>query len=406
VKIIFVTIAYPRTSSEFNLYTDLMEEFAEHGHEVYVVCSIEKRFGQATNLTQANGIKVLRVQTGNITSNPNLITKGLALLQLQSVFITAIDRYFKELTFDLVIYSTPPIQYNRVIRFLKRKSDAVTFLLLKDIFPQNAIDIGLLSKWNPIAWYFRRQEKVTYKLSDRIGCMSPANEKYLLEHNSFLVPGKVSVCPNSLKDRGTLTEPGRTRIRSEIRKKYSIKESDLLLTYGGNLGIPQGLSFLLEILKAYKDTQHLKFLIVGEGTWFDRIEKVITDGNYRQVIIQKRVSPGEFKDILVASDIGLIFLNPRFTIPNFPSRLTSCIEIGLPVIACTDNSSDVGDVVEDSGCGYKVISGNMQRFDSVIHEIMESPDLLKQKSANARALFEKSYTTKVSYSVIMNNLTK
>ena len=77
MNVIFVTIAYPRTSAESNLNTDLMDEFAEHGHRVYVVCSIEKRFGKATHLTETNGIKVLRVKTGDITSNPNYIAKVL-----------------------------------------------------------------------------------------------------------------------------------------------------------------------------------------------------------------------------------------------------------------------------------------------------------------------------------------
>ena len=164
MNIIFVTIAYPRTSSESNLYTDLMEEFAEHGHRVYVVCSIEKRFEKTTHLTETNGIQVLRVQTGDITSNPNYMAKGLALLQLQSQFIRAIKDNFSGVAFDLILYATPPIQYNRIISYLKSKSKVVTYLLLKDIFPQNALDMGLISKWNPAYWYFKRQEKKTYCL--------------------------------------------------------------------------------------------------------------------------------------------------------------------------------------------------------------------------------------------------
>ena len=65
MKIVFVTIAYPRESKESNLYSDLMEEFARHGHTVYVVSSIEKRYGQETYLSESNGIKVLRIKTGD-----------------------------------------------------------------------------------------------------------------------------------------------------------------------------------------------------------------------------------------------------------------------------------------------------------------------------------------------------
>lgn len=403
MNVIFITIAYPRTSEESNLYSELMDEFAEHGHNVYVACSIEKRFNTTTNLAQSNGISVLRIKTGNIIANPNYLDKGLALLRLQSQFISAIHQYFKDIAFDLILYSTPPIQYNRIIKYLKRKSNVTTYLLLKDIFPQNAIDIGLFKKWNPVYWHFRKKEKETYKLSDRIGCMSPANVKYLLENNAYLIPEKVEVCANSLKDRGILNEHENIAIRNKIRKKLSINENDLLLIYGGNLGVSQGLSFLLEIFKAYKNSPNIKFLIVGEGTWFNRLDRFIIEGNYKNAILLKRVSPDDFKEMLIASDIGMIFLNPKFTIPNFPSRLTSYLEVGLPVITCTDNITDIGDIVESAQCGYKVISGDIKSFQKAIRNILAEPEKLKIFSCNSRKLFLREYTTLLSYQRIIND---
>ncbi len=381
-----------------------MEEFAGHGHKVYVVSSVEKRFGIKTYLSVSNDINILRVQTGNITSNTNYFAKGLAILQLQSLFIEAINQYFEKIVFDLIIYTTPPIQYNRILKYLKSRSNAKTYLLLKDITPQDAIDIGLLSKWNPAYWYFRKKEKETYRLSDHIGCMSLANVHYLLEHNTYLSADKVEVCSNSLKDRGKPDEKDRIAIRAKIRKAYFIKEHELLLIFGGNLGVSQGLLFLFEILKAYRINSSVKFLIIGEGTWYSHLEKLIKDENLNNVFLYPRISPEEFKEMLLASDIGLIFLDPRHTIPNFPSRLTSYLEVGLPVIACTDTVSDVGDVIKKAGCGYKVISGNLKEFDVAFQNLTESTGILKLKSENARALFEKSFTTEKSYSVIMNHI--
>ena len=403
VKIIFITIAYPHSYTDSNLYTDLMEKFAQHGHQVYVACSTEKRFGNSTNINETNGLKVLRIKTGNITSNPNYFTKLLALLKLQTQFIKAIDKYFGQIKFDLIIYSTPPIQYNRIIKYLKSKSNASTYLLLKDIFPQNAVDIGLLNKWNPIYWYFRHQEKITYKLSDRIGCMSPANVNYLIKHNPTLNPNIIEVCANSLKETALISIKERISIRSEIRKRYSIKEEEILLVYGGNLGIAQGLSFLLEILKHYFKNKNVRFLIVGDGTCFKKIQKFQNKEKSENMILQKRVSSAEFREILFASDIGLIFLNPKFSIPNFPSRLNSYLQVGLPVIACTDKVSDIGDIVEKAGCGYKVISEDIQKFNKVLENIMSTPGLLENMSLKARDLFEKEYTTLKSYSIIMKD---
>jgi len=405
MKIAFITIAYPRNSSESNLYSDLMEEFAGNGHTVYVICSIEKRYGKETHLiTESNGIKVLRVKTGNITSNPNYVTKGIALLQFQSQLIEGIKKNISNVLFDLILYSTPPIQYNKIIRYLRKKSNASTYLLLKDIFPQNAVDLGLLAKWNPVYWYFKQKEKETYQLSDFIGCMSQANVNYLKDNNPCLKTENIEVCPNSIKNRSVIGKEEKSNTRSQIRKLLAISEQDLLLIYGGNLGISQGIPFLLEIIKAYQYQPKVQFLIVGEGTWYTRIERCLKEGEYKNVIFQKRVSSSEFRKMLLAADLGLIFLNPKFTIPNFPSRLTSYLEVGLPVIACTDKASDIGDVVENVNCGFKVLSGDLKKFEEIIENILKSPDQLQIMSVKARDLFEKSYTTDISYSKIISHI--
>ena len=98
----------------------------------------------------------------------------------------------------------------------------------------------------------------------------------------------------------------------------------------------------------------------------------------------------------------MISLNPKFTIPNFPSRLTSYLEVGLPVIACTDKISDIGDIIVSEGCGFKILSGNIREFKDTIHYALNSPEMIKTKSVNSRNLFEKSFTINQSYQIIMN----
>jgi len=404
MNIIFVTIAYPNNLNESNIYSDLMEEFASQGHNIYVVCSTEKRYNKETYLDRTSIIKILRVKTGNIKSNPNLITKGLALLSFQGKIIASIKKYLPSISFDLILYSTPPIQYNKIIKYLRSKSQAYTYLLLKDIFPQNAIDLNLINKWNPIYYYFRKKEKETYKLSDRIGCMSEANMKYILKHNPFISPNKVEVCPNSLRKGDFPDENERKAIRNKIRNSLFISEEDLLLIYGGNLGIAQGLDFLLNIFDALSNCNKVKILIVGDGTEYSKIKLHLNNHSYHNVTLLTRISPDLFKEMLFAADFGLIFLDSRFTIPNFPSRLTSYLNAGLPVISCTDNVCDVGEIIEKEECGFKVLSGDIERFISIIKYIQNNPLLLKQMSINAKLLFEKEYTTIVSYNIIMKNL--
>lgn len=140
---------------------------------------------------------------GNITKC-SIIEKGISSLQIEYKFKSAIKRYFKDTKFDLILYSTPPVTFSSVIQFFKRRDNAKTYLLLKDIFPQNAVDIGMLSKTGfkgLLYRYFRLVEKKLYAISDRIGCMSPANVEYLLANNPEIESSRTEICPNSIEMR-------------------------------------------------------------------------------------------------------------------------------------------------------------------------------------------------------------
>jgi glycosyltransferase involved in cell wall biosynthesis len=202
-----------------------------------------------------------------------------------------------------------------------------------------------------------------------------------------------------------MDEENKNIIRRQVRKELHISGEALLVIYGGNLGISQGLGFLMKIIETYSASDHIQFLIVGEGTWYQKIERFIREGNHQHAHLHRRVAPDEFRRMMHASDIGLIFLHPGFTIPNFPSRLTSYLEIGLPVIACTDAASDVGDVVAEAGCGFKIISGDLVQFDAVVQIFSGDPKARRSLAMNARKLFEERYTTSSSYAEINNSIT-
>ena len=131
MKILFLTIAWPKTGN-YNIYTDLMDEVIANGHQVTVACSAEARTGIKTGLETINGIHVLHIATGNLTQIP-FIEKGISNLKVGGQFKSAINKYFANERFDLIIMSTPPITLSGVFGDLKKKYKAKTYLLLKDI---------------------------------------------------------------------------------------------------------------------------------------------------------------------------------------------------------------------------------------------------------------------------------
>lgn len=400
MKILFLTLAYPEGEVSRNLYVDLMREFKDRGDEVFVICQREKRYDKQTELKNELGIQVLRVRTGNVTKT-GLLEKGISTLLIERQFIKAVKEYFKNIRFDLIIYSTPPITFVKVVEFIKKRDGSKTYLLLKDIFPQNAVDLGIIKERSLIWQYFRKKERNLYALSDNIGCMSEANVDYVIKHNSEVDRNKVEVCPNSIKpvemhDYSSIE-------RNDIRLKYNIPTESVLYIYGGNLGKPQGIDFLMDVLDSVKNMENIFFLIIGSGTEFNKIKTEVIRSKQMNIKIEEYMPKNEFDEILSVSDVGLVFLDKRFTIPNFPSRINSYMEFGLPILAATDLNTDVKDMLHEAKCGLWSPSGDLESFMHNVVNLNSNEVLRLEMGSNGRTYLEENFTVDRTYEIIISH---
>jgi glycosyltransferase involved in cell wall biosynthesis len=332
---------------------------------VFVISPVERRNKKETNVVREKNTTILKLKIGNVQKT-NFIEKGIATLKIESQFIDGIKKYFNDVKFDLVIYSTPPITFCNAIEFVKRRDGAKTYLLLKDIFPQNAVDMGMMNTTGVKSFlykYFRNKEKKLYAISDCIGCMSQANVDYLIKHNPEVNRSIVEVCPNSVEviDKSVDME---TRIG--IREKYGIPLDKKVFVYGGNLGKPQGIDFLIRCLKTQEDNQEVYFLIVGDGTEYSKLNGFVSKYQQSNVKLMKRLSKEDYDTMVGACDVGMIFLDHRFTIPNFPSRMLSYMQAKIPVLACTDPNTDIGKVIVDGGLGWWCESDDIDAFNKCV----------------------------------------
>ena len=193
MNVLFLSLVFS-DRKHVNFYEELLEVFVRNGHKVFVACANDSRSIEPNGIQDWNGMTVLRIKTGDITGTTNVIKKGLATVSVDYYFKKGLKEFFKNEKFDLILYPTPPITLANTIAWAKKYYGAKTYLMLKDIFPQNAVDLGMMSKSGVkglIHAYFRKKEKFFYSISDTIGCMSPANAEYVLKHNPEISREKV-----------------------------------------------------------------------------------------------------------------------------------------------------------------------------------------------------------------------
>ena len=364
------------------IYTDLMRKFRDEGHKVYIVSPTERRDGRNTSVIDEKGVKILSVRTLNVQKT-NVIEKGIGQVSIEFLYKRAIKKYFKEVSFDLILYSTPPITFPKVIEYAKKANpSAKTYLLLKDIFPQNAVDMGMLSKSGVkgiLYKFFRAKEKKLYALTDYIGCMSPANVRYVLEHNKEISAERVEVAPNSIelvKESDVPVSSFRVPVSSIKGLPESLidsfKSGKPVFIYGGNLGVPQGIPFLIQCLEANAEREDCHFVVVGSGTYYQKLTEWYQARQPKAVSVMDGLPKEDYDRLVQACQVGLIFLDYRFTIPNFPSRLLSYLEYRMPIISCTDPNCDTGFIAEENGFGFYAPSNNVAAFTHAVDKMLAS----------------------------------
>lgn len=402
MNIIFLTMSHLVDVDNHGIYPDLMRKFRSEGHDVYIVSPRERRLGEKTRLYNTGGAHFLGVKTLNLQKT-NVIEKGVGQVIVESQFKKAIKQHLGSVKFDLILYSTPPITFPNVIQYLKStNTSAKTYLLLKDIFPQNAVDLGMMKKSGPkgvLYRYFRKKEKKLYGLSEHIGCMSPANVRYVIEHNPEVNPHKVELAPNSYEraEQVVLTDEE----QRAIREKYKLPLDRPIFIYGGNLGKPQGIPFLIKCLDANANREDCHFVVVGNGTEYAKLEAWYNEKQPKCVSVFQRLSKEDYDRLVLACNTGLIFLDYRFSIPNYPSRLLPYLMEKKPIIAATDPNCDTGSIAETNGYGFWCPSNDVKAFTQCVDKMLKSD--LAQMGENGYHYYLNNYTVEHTYNAIMEH---
>lgn len=391
MNVLFLSLSPIRDINQRGLYEDLLRQFVKNGHHVRIVSAIP---GEATQDIQGEGYDILRVDTPQM-QKVGFIKKGIASLRIGPILRRALAKYCSDECYGLILVATPPITIAGTVEWVKRRDGAKVYLLLKDIWPQGIADLGAISPRGLIYKYYRFKEKKLYALSDRIGCMSQANVEYLLRHNPEIDPARVEVCPNSAEPIHICITPEK---KNALLEEQGIPLGRTIFIYGGNLGPAQSLPFFIECLKKNEEKTDRFFVICGSGTQDKLLKDYIQEKKPSNVLYTGQLARETFDQLVAACDVGLIFLNYHFTIPNFPSRLLSYMQAGIPVLCCTDPNTDIGDIAEMGGFGWKCLSNDVDEFCRTI-DIACQANLAKMGAA-ARDYMAVHYSVEQSYRII------
>ena len=387
MNILYLSAVPFKINKNPSIYTDLVQELTSFGDKVTVV-SVDNNLKpfQIKKISQKN-IDLIYIGSFQLY-NVNIFRKGLSILSL-SFFMRRAIKKLNLKNFEVILYETPPITWAGIVKEIKKKNKIKSFLMLKDIFPQNAVDIELMKKDSLIFKYFKRKEKLLYEVSDYIGCMSNGNVDYVLENNPEISKEKVYYFPNTKKDTGN--------------GNIDFEKEKLQFVYGGNMGLPQGVLNIASAISYFKNDRDIEFIFVGKGTEWSKINEYFKE--QKNVKVLESLPREEYEKLLSSCDAGFILLDSRFTIPNYPSRTLAYLEKGIPIIAATDRNTDIKDLIQDNDIGLWSCSDDINSLIENIKIMKKNNEKRKEFSKNARELFLKEFQVEKSVELLHKYIT-
>jgi len=382
MRILLLVVYYlPSTSSAAKLIHDLAVEFTNRGHEVTVLAP-DYNTESDLHYDYDGKVRVVRVKTGEI-KNASRILRGYREISLSRMIWKKAKNFFDINSFDLIIYYSPTIFFGPLVKRLKRLFGCPAYLVLRDIFPQWAVDAGIL-KEGLFYRILKRYEKINYDAADMIGIQSPANKQY------FSAQGlEKKYCLEVLYNWMFISE--RYESSWHFRETLGLKDK-VIFFYGGNIGIAQDVDNLIRLAARLKNIPEAYFLLVGEGSEVTRLKREVQKVGLRNFSIHPPVSQNVYMGMLADIDVGLITLDRNLKTQNYPGKMLGYMYHAKPILASINPGNDLQDILRTHEAGLVCYNGEDEVFYKQALQLIENPDLRVRMGRNGRSLLEKTFS--------------
>jgi glycosyltransferase involved in cell wall biosynthesis len=372
---------------------DLSVEFLRHGHEVTVVTATNG-ISRDMEMSVESGVRVVRVKSPQIKGASHL-RRGLNEARISALVWRIAGGFLSKHPADLIVFYSPTIFWGALVRRLKAMWHCQSYLILRDIFPEWAVNAGVLRR-GLIYRYFRRKEAEQYGIADVIGVQSCGDLDYFR-----LNFGGKNFELEVLLNWTPLKEPNLPK--TEFRLRLGLVNR-VVFFYGGNLGIAQDIDNILKLAANLAGDSRIFFLVVGEGSEARRLEATIARRRLPNIRRLPPVEQREFISMVSEFDVGLISLDRRLKNHNIPGKLMSYFYSAIPVLASINAGSDLFALIEENQAGLCLVNGEDEKLRAAALQLANDSDLRRRMGRNGRWLLEEKFSVEAAAQQILKHL--
>jgi glycosyltransferase involved in cell wall biosynthesis len=396
VQIVLIADAFPpmKTSGAVQI-RDLAGELDMQGHKVTILLP-DSTISHHWQLDEQGNIAVLRLKAP-VTKDVSYFKRAIGEYLLSFFMFENLKKSpLKDMSWDALVWYSPTIFFGSLVKKIKAESGCNSYLILRDIFPEWAVDMGLLSR-SFIYRYFKRVESFQYMQADTIGVQTASNLDYF-QSKQKKFSGEMQVLNNWLSD----AKPGHCRIQINDTPLSGRK----IFIYTGNIGIAQGMDILIDLANELRTDNNAGFIFVGRGTAVEKIKQKAKDYGLQNTLFFDEINPDEIPGLLAQCHVGLVALDPRHRNDNIPGKFLAYMQAGLPVLANINAGNDLERIINENGVGKVVNDNSLEKLTQFAKELMTDENSDSAVSERCKALSASAFSSEAAVKQIVKALSK
>lgn len=363
MRIVIIADVYPplRSSGAVQL-RDLSREFVRQGHDTtMLVASPELR--DSFRIEPVNGVKVARLKTPQ-TKDVGYVKRTMGEL-LMPFFM---KRHYRKSPladqhYDLVIWYSPTIFLGPIVRWMKRQSNCPSYLIIRDIFPQWAADMGLISRG--LAYRFLdRVARYQYRSADTIGVQTRGNMEFFKEIDGQQPKFNIEVLQNWLGP-AAVTSGSVDISTTKLAGRH-------IFVYAGNMGVAQDMDKLTRLAASLERRSDIGFLFIGRGSELARLKAEAAKRGGDNILFIDEIDPDDIIALYQQCSVGMISLDHRHNTHNIPGKFLTYMQAGLPVIAAINPGNDLSDLVRQYQVGRVSEDSRGRDLPQLVEEMVDA----------------------------------
>ena len=401
LNVIFLSDEYLPNSTRIHakMIHELAKIFSQNGHQSVILTPGNSKQEHRLELFTMDEVKIWRFRASNFRGKGKVLRAlNETLLPLRALYALVTSKEYKKVNFDLCINYSPTIFFAPVAKYFQIKNTFI-YLVLRDFFPQWAIDNGILKNKSIVTSFFRFIEKLNYRSSNIIAVQSHANVSVF--RKIYPYKSEVRVLMNWSEEK-KLTFLNH-KDRCSLRQQLGLNKDKVIFFFGGNIGHAQDMMNIMRLVLNFEKDKRAYFLLVGQGDEFEIVGETIKNNSMTNLKLLPSVSQEKYREYIASADIGLFSLSKTHTSHNFPGKLLGYMAGSLPILGSVNKGNDVADIINVAKAGTVSLNGNDIQFLKDAKFMLDNYELRKEMGENSKKLLKTTFAVDIAYKKILSS---